>query len=428
MAINKESVLKYWNALSPGRKRYAVIGLLVIVISIITAIGYLNRRARIAPTPNSRDANKVDLQLDRGLLETSQYREQEYKSRERDEQMRKLQTELDDIKKNIGNNKSPAPAASMYPKVPLPGAFQSKGTGSNSPQELAQNAEGSTGNREMQMKSPQPYTPLPPLSNKLGIKGPEAPALVGDIEIVSLPNSNKPASPGASADSIKKKAEKIYLPPSYMEASLLSGLDAPTVESARGNPVPVLIRVKNLAQLPNKVRADLKGCFVIADGLGNLADERAHLRLISLTCLSKNGSAIIDQEVKGFVVDADGKIGLQGKVVAKMGAMLARDMIAGFFGGIGDAMKQASTISQISPIGTTQTINSADMLRTAAGGGIADAAHDLQKFYLKLAEATLPVIEIGAARDITLVISKGVDLEIKNFCGRGNTLEGKCSE
>ena len=69
----------------------------------------------------------------------------------------------------------------------------------------------------------------------------------------------------------------MYLPPSFMEAILLSGLDAPTSSDAKGNPVPALLKVKTPAFLPNSVRADLKGCYVIADGRGNLATERAEL-------------------------------------------------------------------------------------------------------------------------------------------------------
>jgi len=69
----------------------------------------------------------------------------------------------------------------------------------------------------------------------------------------------------------------------------LSGLDAPTTSEAKGNPVPVLLRVKTPAVLPNSVKANLKGCFVIADGKGNLATERAELLLVSLSCLDRKG-------------------------------------------------------------------------------------------------------------------------------------------
>ncbi len=419
----KDKAKRFFDRLSPEKKRYVVLGMIGLTLAVLTVATFLNRTRVTIPSIGKPSERRVEMTLEPGLLEKSQYREQEKAMHERDEQVKKLQQTIDDMKKEA--SKPPQAASGKYPTAPLPPIPSPM---INVPREFATGPGSSASEQTQAEVPPRPYTvPPAPYSPNSGrdpkSQGVVSPAFVGDIEIIS----NQNPKPVQAADTGKKKAEKIYLPPSYMEASLLSGLDAPTVESAKGNPVPVLIRIKNLAQLPNRVKADLKGCFAIADGIGNLADERAHLRLLSITCLSRGGAAVIDQKVKGFVVDQDGKIGLAGKVVAKMGAMLARGLLSGFFGGLGDGLKAASQVSLVSPVGTTTTVNSSDLLKSAAGAGIAEASHDLQKFYLKLAEATLPVIEIGAARDITLVISEGVDLEIKNFCGRSNTLEGKCA-
>ena len=223
--------------------------------------------------------------------------------------------------------------------------------------------------------------------------------------------------PETKEDSDKKKDQKIYLPPSFMEANLLSGLDAKTVESARNDPQPVLMRVKDIAVLPNEIKSNLKGCFVIAHGFGSLDDERVNLRLISLSCIANSGQSVIDQAIKGFVVDSDGKIGLRGTVVAKMGSMLTRSFLAGFFGGAGEALKAASATTAVSPLGVTQSIApSKDFAKAAVGGGISKSSDELQKFYLELARQTMPVIEVGATKGVTLVISEGVELIIKNYC------------
>ena len=235
----------------------------------------------------------------------------------------------------------------------------------------------------------------------------------GAIEIANNRNAGMEGKEKAAEKKSKKKT--VYLPPSFMEATMLSGLDAPTTEGGKGQPVPVLLRIRDLAFLPNQVRANLKGCFVISEGHGSLADERAHLRITSISCLSKKGTAVIDQHVKGFVVDSDGKIGLRGTVVSKMGAIVARSVIAGFFSGIGEAIKQQTTITSISPLGQTQSIDPNQMLTAGAGSGLSSAAQQISKFYLELARQTMPVIEVGAVRDVTLVISEGVELEIKEI-------------
>jgi conjugal transfer pilus assembly protein TraB len=152
---------------------------------------------------------------------------------------------------------------------------------------------------------------------------------------------------------------------------------------------------------------------VIAEGVGNLASERADLRLVSLSCIDKKGHAVIDQKIKGFVVDNDGKIGLRGKVVSKMGAILARSLIAGIFSGLGQAVAMQGMYYY--PTSGVGTIKPEDALRTTFASGIMQATANMQKFYLDLASQTIPVIEVQATRNVTLVISEGINLEIKEI-------------
>ncbi|HLE09445.1 MAG TPA: TraB/VirB10 family protein, partial [Thermodesulfobacteriota bacterium] len=158
----------------------------------------------------------------------------------------------------------------------------------------------------------------------------------------------------------------------------------------------------------------------------DLSDERAHARLVNLSCISKNGESVIDAPIKGFVVDSDGKIGLAGDVVTKMGALLGRSVLAGFFGGVGDAFKAASTTNSISSLGTTQTIDSNQIMQAGVGGGLSKGFGELQKFYLEMAKQTFPIVEVGSAKSVTVVIEQGVELEIKDYCVGG--LDKKCSE
>jgi conjugal transfer pilus assembly protein TraB len=248
--------------------------------------------------------------------------------------------------------------------------------------------------------------PVPPVPEEERIQ------VIGGISIIR--NEHKPAELPVKG----KKKQKIYLPPSFMEATLLSGVAAPTTLAAKKDPLPVLLRIKNLAVLPNKVKADLKGCFAIAEATGNLADERVHLRLLTLSCVAKNGDAVIDQQVKGFVVDSDGKVGLAGNVVAKMGIHVARSALAGFIAGFGEAVESTTSDVSLNPLtGTTtkmwSTEDTESVIKKGAGKGISQAADQLQNFYLQLAEQTLPVIEVGATKSVTLVISEGANLEIK---------------
>ena len=371
-----DALKQFWEQRSPKAKRWILQGLLASSVAGAVATGSL---ISTNTKPLSRPTAPTPIPLDPGLMARQQAADREQRLRELEAENRSL--------KSIPTVAPSGRIAGLERSTVLP-----------------------------------PLPPLPPPSTRTGVPvvpGP-LPALpapppprqeIGEIsrtrapQIAALPQNSSPASapPGA------------YLPPSFMAATLLSGLDAPTSNDARGTPVPVILRIKAPAMLPNEVKADLQGCFVIADGRGNLATERAELVLVSLSCLDTRGQAVIDQKVKGFVVDDDGKIGLRGKVVAKMGSAIARSMLAGFFGGAGDALKSAATTTSINPLGTTQTIEARDVALAGVGTGLAGGFKELQKFYLDLARQSMPVVEVGATRPVTLVISEGTTLTIRKI-------------
>jgi conjugal transfer pilus assembly protein TraB len=234
--------------------------------------------------------------------------------------------------------------------------------------------------------------------------------IVGKISVISNQAAALPQDDG------KKKGRTVYLPPSFMEARLLTGFDAATSSGAKGgNSEPLLLRIQTPAVLPNDIKANLSGCFVIAEAVGRLDKERADVRLVSLSCLSNEGSAIIDTPIKGFVTDSDSKVGLSGRVVSRMGAATARAIIAGIFGGAGDALKAASSTTSTSVLGTTKIIDSSQLGKYSIGGGLSEGANTLQDFYMELAKQTTPVIEVAATKKVTVIVSEGKELEIKDY-------------
>jgi len=422
----KNKLLSFWNNLSGTQRRYVVWGGAVCAFIAVYFIGsmVMNRGKSVLPM---KSAKHTTLDIEPKLLEKSQFLESQKEIAKRDDKVAELQQKLDEItREKKGDVMPPAqPQPGVAPSVP--GDSRVAATG----QQPGQSLKAGSG-RTVISKQPLPPPPPIPQSN---ISLPPLPATaqampagqppsppeteIGDITIVSHSGSGKSAK--AEADDKKKDTTtgSVYLPPSFMEATLLSGLDAPTTSEAKGNPVPVLLRVKTPAVLPNSVKANLKGCFVIADGKGNLATERAELLLVSLSCLDRKGQAVVDQKIKGFVVDEDGKIGLRGRVVAKMGSMIARSMLAGFFGGVGDAIKASATTMSVSPLGTTQTVDPKDIAMSGVGSGLSSGFKEIQKFYMELARQTMPVIEVGATKPVTLVISEGISLEIKKISKGG---------
>ncbi|MGK7346035.1 MAG: TraB/VirB10 family protein [Candidatus Nitrospinota bacterium M3_3B_026] len=396
----KEKLKAYWRSLPPERKRRATVSLIAGIVILFGLLAYELRGTPLDDITHKTKEKSISLkptELERSAYLESK-KEAERVARRLSEFERRMNDRLTAFQREMEKrpDAEPIPANITPQPLPKPPGATAVGRGER------------MGGRPLGPSRPLPPPPPPRLK-----KDQEGPEYVGGIEFVSAPAAKE--KPGEkTAD--KKKEETIYLPPSFMEASLISGLDAPTVENAKGNPMPALLRVKAPAVLPNRVKANLKGCFVIASGYGDLAAERAYLRLDTLSCISKNGGSVIDQQVKGFVVDVDGKIGLRGRVVSKMGSTIARSMVAGFFGGVGDVLRLSGTTTSTSALGTTQMYDTEKLAEIGIGSGLGQAAKEIQKFYLELARQTMPVIEVGATKQVTLVIQEGADLKIRDAC------------
>jgi conjugal transfer pilus assembly protein TraB len=414
----KDKWLKIWQTLRPEQRKklvFVAIGLGIVILSL--TLYKATRTPGAAPKPSE---GKRDIALDKGTLEKSLYNESTRQMGDIEAEMKAVREQiaalqqgkkpdsddrLDLAKEILRQSRQTSPEKEIEPRKPTKAA---------APSQPASYPPGLPPLPAAQTSA------APPMPAAPGVSAPSRPEIYGEIEFVSQRVEKK--------DEAKKKGgTKIYLPPSFMEATLLSGMYAPTSETGKSSPMPALIRIKDLAILPNHVKGDLKGCFIMVEAHGSLADERAHVRLTTLSCLTRGGQSVIDQKIKGYVVDEDGFVGLRGKVVSKMGSAIARSLIAGFVVGFGDAMNASTMTTTTSGVGVTQTLDTNRAATAGVGKGISQAGHDLQKFLLDLGKQAVPVVEVGAMRPVTVVISEGVEIDVKevpNTCMGGGS---KCA-
>ena len=217
---------------------------------------------------------------------------------------------------------------------------------------------------------------------------------------------------GTASSSSAPKTVSTFLPVSFTRGILLGGLDAPTGGQAQSNPHPVLIRLSDNSVLPNQFRGEYRDCFVVAAGYADISSERACLRLENLSCVRADG-ATLEVRIQGSVYGEDGKVGMRGRLVTKQGQMLANALLAGVVSGIGQGLSTANTSYSSSPLGTiASTDSNADAYRAGLGQGVGKALDRLAQYYIKLAENTFPVIEVDAGRQIDVVITKGVRIDV----------------
>lgn len=197
---------------------------------------------------------------------------------------------------------------------------------------------------------------------------------------------------------------------SFVKGMLLSGVIAPTMGEGQGDPIPSLLRVTGISNLPNFSNADIRGCFVLTETKGNLATETVSFRLKTLSCV-KNDGTTFEKAVTGYVTGENGMEGLPGRVVSKQGAIIARAFAAEFVGGIAEAFEQQGTIVSTTASGVVTTLDPEQALQTGLFSGASEALNRISDFYMDLAENMVPVIEINSGRKIDIVFTTQVNFD-----------------
>ncbi|TXI08279.1 MAG: hypothetical protein E6Q76_07470 [Rhizobium sp.] len=134
------------------------------------------------------------------------------------------------------------------------------------------------------------------------------------------------------------------------------------------------------------------------------------LRGTTLSCVTDAGG-VIEVSLKAYAVGEDGKVGLRGRLINKQSSLIARAMLAGFMQSFSELFKKnpvpviASTATDTTQF---QSVLSSASLQGAAAQGASSAMQRLAQYYIDLADAIHPVIEVDAGRTVDLVISTGI--------------------
>jgi conjugal transfer pilus assembly protein TraB len=321
-----------------------------------------------------------------------------------------LRREMNDLRGQVarlqGQQRESAQTASRI--LPPPPAPVSRTPPLPEPDEFA---PPGASNRIGETIAGQLLPPPPPPPRRLEDRQPGPPGRSGSatgIVVIDL------APAGTGAPSATKAARNVrdFLPAgAFAKAVLLSGLDAPTGGLAKTNPQPVLMRLVDHGTLPNRFRSRVRECFVTAAGFGDLASERAYLRLEKLSCVLRDGD-VLEVALKGFVAGEDGKAGMRGRVISKQGQLIARSLLAGVASGIGAGVAQSFTSLSTSALGNVQSIDPGNIARHGVASGFGSALDRIAQWYLDRANEVYPVLEVDAGRVVEVVLNEGLDLGV----------------
>jgi len=205
----------------------------------------------------------------------------------------------------------------------------------------------------------------------------------------------------------------------YARAVLLGSATVSAGISSSTNPKPVLLRITDTGNLPNKVKGLLKDAIVIGAASGHLSSESIEIRLERLTKIDKAKGIGIDIPIKGYVAGENGDSEIRGKVFDRAGAVARNAAVAGFLSGASEAIttnnSSAVTFEPNSGLAQFSPQKGTKMLEMGASKGIGNAMEKYADFYIKRAEQMQPVIKIDGGRKVTIVFTQSVKISNTNM-------------
>lgn len=215
-----------------------------------------------------------------------------------------------------------------------------------------------------------------------------------ELEIESLNNARSNNSRVVPAGTIFK-------------AKLLAGVDTPTFSGAEESAFPALAVIVGEALGPNGIKYNYAGCHVLIGGYGSLSTERAYFRTQNLSCIDDHGAILESDSMTAFATGIDGKAGLNGTVVTKDSAIIAKAIASSMWESIGGAISpQGGQPNNIITNDPYQLPSASYMARDTLGKGLSQSGALLTERYLDIAKNIFPVIEIQAGRVIEFVVEK----------------------
>ena len=247
----------------------------------------------------------------------------------------------------------------------------------------------------------------------------QAPAAL-QIRVIKDEKTSPSAQDAKPAPDQLSQHSEVFIPAgTILTGVLLNGLDAPTGKKSKKEPMPVLFRIKKEAILPNRFHADLRECFLLASGFGDLSAERAYFRGETFSCVRQDGG-VIEVPMNAYATGEDGKNGVRGRIVSKQGALLAQAMMAGFLRGFSDAFGRNQIpmlmTGGLGGLPATTPFQSAFSAQSMEGGALKGAGYAMERlshFYMDMAEEIYPVIEVDATRQVNFIVQKGTALKLK---------------
>lgn len=232
-----------------------------------------------------------------------------------------------------------------------------------------------------------------------------------DMSGVETFGMSEPTVPPPPAP-LKPVKSTVISPGDSVKVRLLTGVNAPT----DGSPYPVVFQLDGLITGPDGVALDLGEARLVAAATGSEVDNRAIFRITNISIRQPDGRRTV-VKVDGWVVGEDGIRGMQGKIIDKLGRLIAATGTVSFASAIGDSLLNNS--SSALSLQRQRAGNSSSGFNVINGDvqfGAATALNDmssrLSQVLMNRYENLVPVIEVLSGREGVAVFSQTAEVNV----------------
>lgn len=188
-----------------------------------------------------------------------------------------------------------------------------------------------------------------------------------------------------------------------VRVKLLSGVNAPVDQT----PYPVVFQILDPIRGPDGSALDVGEARLTGAAQGSETEGRAYFRLSDLSFRHADGRRTV-VKVDGWIVGEDGVNGMSGKLIDKLGQLIAATATAG---GIAEFTRRLDRKNQsivVSP-GGALTVTGED-LQGAGASALTDTANRISSILLNRYEKLIPVVEVLSGREAVAVFSQPIEV------------------
>lgn len=204
----------------------------------------------------------------------------------------------------------------------------------------------------------------------------------------------------------QRKRVKVITPGDSVPLELLTGVAAPV----DGTPYPVVFRLTGPVTGPDGAALEVGEARLIAAAQGSEADGRVLFRLTNLSIRHKDGRRSV-VPVDGWIVGEDGIRGMQGRLIDKLGRLIAATAGVSFMAALGQGLENRNRSVNFNNNGTQGVTVNNDDVNFATASAMVDSSNRLGQLLIDRYEKLIPVVEVLSGRNVVAIFSSTAEVE-----------------